>query len=168
MPNVTPQLTAALDRANVSHRSATFLIAETARSLGYNISSLVLNPESIRKVSLKFCEITAQAEKLNFDPSVPLVAHWDCKMLQDITGTSEQVERLLILMSGFQAERLLGVPKLPNGTGEATSNAVITMVHEWGIENHVKAMCFDTTASNTDIRSGACDVIETRLGKNLL
>ncbi len=65
-------------------------------------------------------------------------------------------------------EQLLGVPELPNGTGEATSNAVITKVNEWGLENQVKAMCFDTTASNTGRRIGACGLIETKLGKNLL
>jgi len=65
-------------------------------------------------------------------------------------------------------EQLLGVPKLQNGTGEATSNAVVTMVQEWGIESQVRAMCFDNTASNTGRLSGACGVIETRLGKNLL
>jgi hypothetical protein len=41
-------------------------------------------------------------------------------------------------------------------------------VHEWGLENQVKAMCFDTTASNTGRRIGACGLIETKLGKNLL
>lgn len=65
-------------------------------------------------------------------------------------------------------EQLLGVPKLPNGTGEATSNAVVTMLQAWGIESQVRAMCFDTTASNTGIRSGVCGVIKTKLGKNLL
>lgn len=65
-------------------------------------------------------------------------------------------------------EKHLGVPKLPSGTGEVTSNAAIAMVHEWGIESQVQAMCFDSIASNTGKKNGACGKIETRLGRNLL
>ena len=65
-------------------------------------------------------------------------------------------------------EQLLSVPKLVNGTGEEISNAVVTMIQEWRVESQVKAMCFDTTASNTGRRIGACGVIETKLDKNLL
>ncbi len=65
--------------------------------------------------------------------------------------------------------QLLGVPKLVNGTGEAVSNAVVTIFQEWGGgESLVNAMCFDTTASNNGRRSWACDVIKIRHGKNLL
>ncbi|XP_076849024.1 beta-ureidopropionase isoform X1 [Brachyhypopomus gauderio] len=116
---------------------------------------------------MKFCKQAAETQKKTFNPSVPLVVHWDGKMLPDVTG-HEQVDRLPVLVSGFQVEKLLGVPKLPNGTGETVSNAVVTMVQEWGIESQVKAMCFDTTASNTGRKNGACGVIETRLVKNLL
>lgn len=48
-------------------------------------------------------------------------------MLSDITGR-EQVDRLPILVSGYQVEQLLGVPKLPNGTGEVISNAVLSVL----------------------------------------
>jgi len=156
-----------LDRANVSNRNATFLLAETARSLGHNISSLAVNAESIRTARIKFREQTAQADKAAFDPAVPLVLHWDGKMLPDITG-SEQVDRLPVLVSGFEMEQLLGVPRLPNGTGEATSNAVVTKVNEWGIQSQVRAMCFNTTASNTGRQNGACGMIERRFCKKLL
>jgi len=49
--------------------------------------------------------------------------------------------------------QLIGVPKLMNGTGEAVSNAVITIVQEWGFESLGDAMSFDTTTSNTGRRS---------------
>jgi len=38
-------------------------------------------------------------------------------------------------------------------SGEAVSNTVVTVVQEWGVESLVNAMCFDTTASNTDRQS---------------
>ena len=40
-----------------------------------------------------------------------------------------------------------------NGTGEAVSDAVVTIVQEWGFESLVNAMCFDSTVSNTGRRS---------------
>jgi hypothetical protein len=86
-----------------------------------------VNPESIRRVRLKFCEHTAQSGKATYDLSVPPVVHWDGNSLPDITG-SEQVDRLPVLESGLHVEQLLGVPKLPNATGEATSNDVVTVV----------------------------------------
>ena len=166
-PVMTPELSAALDRSNVSNRKATFVLAETARSLGHNVMDLAINPESIRTSRLKFREQSAQVVKAAFHASEPLVVHWDGKMLPDLTG-SELVDRLPILVSGCDTEQLLGVPKLPNATGEAISHAVVTMLQEWKIQDQVKAMSFDTTAANTGRKSGACGAIETRLDKNLL
>ena len=70
--------------------------------------SLAVNPESIRTARLPFRTQIARARKAAFDPSVTLVVHWDGKTLPDITG-SEQVDRLPVLVSGFQVEQLLGV-----------------------------------------------------------
>jgi len=115
------------------------VLAETARSLGHNVMDLAINPESIRTPRLKFREQSAQGVKAAFHASEPLVVHWDGKMLPDLSG-SELVDRLPILVSGFDTEQLLGVPKLPNGTGEVISHAVVTMLQEWKIQDQVKVM----------------------------
>jgi len=65
----------AIDRANVSSRTATFILAEIVRSLGHEIYSLNVNWESIRKARLKFRKQTAYSEKTSFDPSVFLLMH---------------------------------------------------------------------------------------------
>jgi len=44
---------------------------------------------------------------------------------------------------------VLGVPKLLQGTSKAQAEAIYQYLAEWGLTDHVKAMCFDTTASNT-------------------
>ena len=72
-PIVTSELSAALDRANVSNHTATFILAETARSLGHEICSLNVNYGSIRKATLTFRKPTAQSKKASFDPSMPLL-----------------------------------------------------------------------------------------------
>ena len=40
---ITPQLAATLDRTKISDRKAMFVISETAKSLGHNITDLALN-----------------------------------------------------------------------------------------------------------------------------
>ena len=62
----------------------------------------------------------------------------------------------------------LGVPALPNGTGEAQASAVFNLVEEWGIAGHVRSMSFDTTSSNTGRQGGACVLLERKLGTILL
>ena len=71
-------------------------------------------------------------------------------------------------MSGKGVEKLLGVPKLRAGTEEDQATSVVEALEEWGISEKVIGMCFDTTASNTGIRSGACLRIEQKLGRDLL
>ena len=87
--------------------------------------------------------------------------------MEDLTS-HKHVYRLPVIISGAGIEQLLGVPKLLSGTGDAQASAVMTCLEEWGIEDQVAALCFDTTASNTGHRSGACLLIEQRLNKNLL
>jgi len=87
--------------------------------------------------------------------------------MEDLTS-KEHIDRLPVLISGVGVEQLLGVPKLPSGTGEAQATAVILCLEDWGIVERVVALCFDTTASNTGPHSGACTIIEQKLGRDLL
>ena len=101
-----------------------------------------------------------------FIADVPLVVHWDGKLIRDLTG--KQVDRLPILVSGLGISQLLAVAKLQAGTGQAQANAVIDAVEDWGIANQIRAMCFDTTSSNTGRMNGACVLIEQGLKVELL
>lgn len=87
--------------------------------------------------------------------------------MEDLTS-KVHVDRLPVLISGVGVEQLLGVPKLPSGTGDAQAAAVIRCLEEWGVTDRVVALCFDTTASNTGRHSGACILIERALEKDLL
>jgi len=93
--------------------------------------------------------------------------HWDGKILPDITG-KDNVDRLPILVSGDGVSKLLSVPKLESGTGEAISNAVIESLFDWSITDRVQSLSFDTTASNTGHINGACKLIEEKIGRKLL
>ena len=95
----------------------------------------------------------AEDIKKSFKPSVPLTVHWNGKIVSAVDG-GPAVDRLPVLVSGDGMEKLLAVPSLPNGAGEATANGVVTTLEDWGVENRVVPLSFDTTASNTGLVSG--------------
>jgi hypothetical protein len=164
---VSPGLAAALDRTKVSDRNAVYIIAAAAESLGHSPSAQAINKESIRRTRHKHREIAAKEIQASFDPNCPLTVHWDGKMLPALMS-KELVDRLAVLVSGDGTMKLLGVPKLPNGTGQSEATAVFNLIQEWNLADRIKFMCFDTTASNTGVYAGACVLLEEKLGRDLI
>ncbi|KAG0711576.1 hypothetical protein GWK47_020352 [Chionoecetes opilio] len=126
---LSPDLVGALDRTGVSSRQALRIVAATASSLGHDPQELVLNPESIRQARAKYRSTLAKDIKETFSPLTPLTVHWDGKILPQDDGT--RAERLAILVTGEGVEKLLGVPKLHSGTGDATATAVFEALEDW-------------------------------------
>lgn len=145
---ITPELAAALDRANVSSRNATYILAATLKSLGIDIQSVNLSYKTIQRNRIFHRKNIAEGlrEDLKFNDNY--VVHWDGKLLSDIVGT-EVVDRLPILLTSCGSEQLLGVPKLDSGTGVEQALAVQSTLKQWGVSDYVKAVCFDTAATNT-------------------
>lgn len=164
---VTPSLAAALDRTKLSDRKAAFVLAEAAKSLGHNVEELNINRSSIHRHRESHRMIFARSVQDKFDPTVSLTVHWDGKLIPALTG-KEQVDRLPVLVSGLGVDQLLAVPKLGRGTGAAQADAVVNALQEWDITDRVAAMSFDTTSSNTGHISGACTLIQQKLGRELL
>ena len=164
---ITSKLAAALDRTKVSDRKATFVIAETVNGIGKNIGNIALNRSSIRRKRMEHRAKIAACLKADFQDRESLVLHWDSKLLPDLIGKSK-IERLVILVSGNGVSQLLAVAKLPSGTGEAQATAVFEAVEDWRVTDRIKAMCFDTTNSNTGKFMGACVRWEQMLGREVL
>ena len=112
-------------------------------------------------------ESLATAVRKNFQPLVPLVAHFDGKMLSNVVRTRR--ECLPIVVSGLDIEKLLGIPEIPAGTGAQMGQKVVEFIHEWpGVEEHLAGLCFDTTASNTGSHNGAITVIQKSMNQRIL
>jgi hypothetical protein len=126
---VTRELASALDRTKVSNRNATYVLTATAHSLGRSPKELALSKDSVRRARRKHREAIAREVRDSFNPETVLTVHWDGKMLPDLTS-KENVDRLAILVSGEGVMKLLGVPKLPNGTGESMANTVFGLLTE--------------------------------------
>lgn len=50
----------------------------------------------------------------------------------------------------------------------AQAEAVYKCLVDWGVQDYVVGMCFDTTSSNTGRKSGACALLEAKLNKPLM
>lgn len=130
-------MAAALDRCKVSDRNAVFLISSIAKSLGHDVSTLLLNKESIRYSRKKIREQKHHELKTTFKPQVNLTVHWDSKLLPSILSSKAipKTERLAIVVSGDGIRKLLAVPSIQNSTGIEQAVAVYNAVVDWGLED---------------------------------
>ena len=139
-----------------------------AKSLGQDARQLSINRSTIRRQRHLHRQNFSMLLKQSFSADVPLIIHWDGKLMPDLMQTSGHVERLPIIVTGNGVSQLLQVAKLPNSTGTEQSKAVVSTLNEWGLTERVVGMSFDTTASNTGRKAGACVLIEQQIGRNLL
>ncbi|KAG0710556.1 hypothetical protein GWK47_022574 [Chionoecetes opilio] len=163
-PIMTPAVAAALDRTRISDRTAVHLFtavhgADTTPAR----STVRRHRRSAREKMAK--EI--KAEMTVNVPAVPLIIHWDGKLVEGMAGEGI-AERLPILVSGDGIQKLLMVPKLAAGTGVLTGQAVYDAAKEWDLVDNIIGMCFDTTVSNTGLKEGACVHIMKHVKRNLL
>ncbi|KAK2707759.1 hypothetical protein QYM36_015456 [Artemia franciscana] len=130
---VTLQLAATLDRTKMSDRKAMFIISETAKSLGHNITDLALNRNSIRRLRMKHWSVQSAALKAEFQGNIPLVVHWDGKLIAGLPS-KEQVDRLidyhvmeLLIIAVFQYWMFVDQSRFETGM---SSDAVSTSVQD--------------------------------------
>lgn len=167
MKVMNEHLLSSLDVAKISDRSASSIIIPTIANVGIDPDDYNISYSSIRRARQKSRQKFSENLKKELHTNKHLTVHWDGKLLEDITG-NETVDRLPIFVSGSGEDQLLGVPKIDKGTGKDMANAVVQKVTEWNIIDKVKGLCFDTTASNTGRKNGACVLIEQIMEKDLL
>ncbi|KAG5860774.1 hypothetical protein JTB14_015375 [Gonioctena quinquepunctata] len=164
---LTSELVLALDRTKTSNRNAMYIISAVIKSLGLDIDKYNLSYSTIRNACISKREeiVDTIKEEEIFDDS--LVVHWDGKVLPAGNGQSK-AERLSIHVTGINTDINLKTPILSDGTGESQASAIFETLTEWDLCDNVKAMCFDTTSSNTGCFNGACALLEDKIGRDLL
>ncbi|KAG0729215.1 hypothetical protein GWK47_000337 [Chionoecetes opilio] len=130
---LTKELTLAWERDNLSIRAATSSYAAAAMSLGHDIEHITVSRSSIHRARVKNREEIAMS--LSFKPEVPLVLHWDGKLLPSLADGRSLEERVAVLVSGEDTEELLGVPVSADGTGQAVAETVLKLEKPlvWGL-----------------------------------
>ena len=168
---MTAEVAAALDRTNTSDRKAAHIFAAIASTgqLKQDVVELIISHSAIRRARMKHRKLFSSEVKATFDPAMPLILHWDGKIMDDCTGPERgKVGRLPILVSGQDVVKLLSVPKLQDGTAATMAQAVIQCIDTWVLRERIKGLCFDTTASNTGTKGGVCIRLEIEIGRKLL
>lgn len=145
------------------------VIAAIAEALEYNSDELILNKNSYDNKRKQVREQCAKRLKQRFGEiqlKAPVV-HWDGKLLlDDVTG--KKIDRVPIVITDGETEKILKVAGLPNGKGYTQADAIFETLTEWGLKDSVQALSCDTTASNLGHRSGAAALLEIKLDRDLL
>ena len=76
-------------------------------------------------------------------------------MLSGILRNSSS-ERLAVIVTSQGMGQLLGVPSIESSTGQHQAEAVYEALVDWAMEKNIKALCCDSTSSNTGRIKGAC------------
>ena len=87
--------------------------------------------------------------------------------MQDLTRKTH-VDRLPITVSGLGIKQLLKITKIPDGSGRSQANSVVLALEESRLAEKVVGISFDTIASNTGKKNGACILTEAKLENGLL
>ena len=153
---LTRELASTLDRTRTSNREAVLVVHFVATSLGHNTDEFSLSRETIRRSREHHRAEVAKELKATLH-LVPLVVHWDGNVVFDFSVG--KVERVVII-SGDGVDKLLDVPKLPDGTGRAQENAVLDAVADWGLADRVTGFGFG-------VSSGVCVLNEQDLHRRL-
>jgi hypothetical protein len=167
---VSKQVAAVLDRTNTSVRRSTMILASAINEAGCSTSAAILSKSTVHRLRKQHRVMAAQEIRKNYHPTKSVV-HWDGKLLPDVTGVdTNHVDRLPVLLSSLVdgETKLLGVPKLTSGTGQAAAEAIHELLNSWECSDLIVGMCFDTTSANTGRINGACTLLENIIGRRLL
>src|ERR1043165_2542105 len=117
-----------------------FIVASVAKALGHPLEELALSRSTIRRSRRAIRKDVSEADKDSFSTQDPLLLHWDGKLLPDIAGTKEIVDRIAVIVTGHGVEKLLAVPKIARGTGEEQAAACIKTLDDWKIRHRIKGL----------------------------
>lgn len=164
---VDDSLASAADRSNLSDRQLLMMlphvpgVREKIEKKEFSFSR-----STIKRSRKKSRKMIADRIRENFAPQTPQTVHWDGKIMENFFKL-DKVNRLSISVTGGGAEKLLEIVKCESGKGEEEAEHVFAVLKKWTLIDRVKAMCFDTTASNTGVHTGACVLLEKKMKKKL-
>ena len=77
-------------------------------------------------------EHKAKVSKCALECEVPIIAHFDGKILEDITdGKKSKRDRFAVLVNIGGEFKLLGIPAMDHGSAEAQYDALVALLEEW-------------------------------------
>ncbi|ESO11094.1 hypothetical protein HELRODRAFT_167628 [Helobdella robusta] len=164
----SPDVASALDRINLSDRKFTVLAAAIAQASGQDIRDTSLSHSTVHRKRQQHRSTIDSSIRQQFQDRDrnPLLVHWDGKIMND--DPHSRTDRLAVVVTGCNVEKILGIVKIASSTGQAQANATFQLLKLWDVSEDIIGMCFDTTAANTGTSSGTCVLLEKLLHRNLL
>lgn len=167
----SPAVLSTLDRINLSSGKFRLLMGAIGKEIKADSSKSKVSRATMERYRKKNRTRAARTIKKKFIKqfgSRPCIIHWDGKLLSDTTNLNvalrkKKVDRIAITVTSNKKSKLLGIPKIENGTGLRMAESVFDEITKWELTN-VVGMCTDTTNSNTGWKMGAC----TRLQRDFL
>ena len=90
---------------------------------------------------------------MGFQVSKYYTLHWD-RMI--ISGDAEKLGILVAGSSECVEGKLLGISQISDGTGQTQACTSDKLATEWNVKSSINGLVFDTTASNSGWKNGAC------------
>ena len=171
-------------------------VLKTAKKDGQQVdlNEFVLSRDTIGRRRQENRDTISKQAKQEFLDNMParMSLHWDGKMLQDLSGELMEMEAIIVCGENYPEGKLLGkqnkliisqhyyklliqgIVDLQDEDGQTTSTgfaqaeAVHKKVVEWGTENKVVCLMFDTTASNSGHLRGAAIRLQSLLKRPLI
>ena len=175
----SPEVCSMLDRTGTTSRKAVGVVSSVLKTgkvdgKPVDLSEFKLSRPTLERKRIHNRSVALEQEREEFLLKMPryAAAHWDGKLIQDVTGTPQEHEAILVSGSPHYLEgKLLSVTKLvdedgqPTSTGEAQALAVLVQLREWGVDKNIMALVFDTTASNSGVHRGATVRLQSALDR---
>ena len=172
--NIVEILAPTANRYDVSSTALSSLLLQTVAVGGGSIDTLPLSRRQVERTSKKSLHSYADNVKEAFKEIAKdkfFVCHFDGKQLEEFSGGIKATkERLSVLVSSPDLDhaQVLGAVALDGQTGNEIFVGVIQLLEDFGLTDRIIGMSFDTTASNTGVRQGACARLENDLTRALL
>ncbi|KAK3924129.1 DNA-directed RNA polymerase subunit beta'' [Frankliniella fusca] len=167
-------VTSAMARTSTSQYAGSMMVkaivSATVTQLGYDEKDVIIvgSATQIKRRSRENNEEVSAIIKQEFEPTVPLVVHFDGKLFPSSEDAAKNADRLPIVVSGKNIEKLLGIPELVHGSGQCIADAVVSHVLDWDLKEQIIGLVFDTTSTNSGRWGGACILIQQKLEMQLL
>ena len=90
---------------------------------------MIVMPSTMMDACNESRELMVASVLQNFQPMAPLVAHFDCELLPNQDGTKS--DRMAIVVSDVDIEKLLGLPIIPIGIGQLMGQNIFEFIHDF-------------------------------------
>ena len=165
-----PEVTQACDRLKLSDNAATMLLSSVIKACNGNINEFSLSRCTTRRARMANRLLISQGilDEVLQNPPENVDLHWDGKLTADRFGNKHEAQAVIASdPQTYTNGKLLGIQKLENATGKAQAEASFEMLELWDLTDEVKAIVFDTTASNSGWKSGAAKLLENLLNRKV-